>query len=295
MPGGRAFAGGRFLLDLDGLACGFLSSFEGGALAADVIAQPGRGFFDKKHLGPPQPEELVLRAGLGLHGSFYDWLAQTWAGKATRRSGAIVSTDANLKARSEREFDDALVSAVAFPALDAGAKTAGELTVRLAPQAVRTKKGSGQAMPGPAAKQKKWLPSNFRLELGGLDCKKVSKIDGFEVRQEATAEAPGERRSATRRATKVEFPNLRVRLAESTAQTWVDWFEDFVVAGNNGDRAEKSGRIVLLAPDLKSPLGEVRLFGVGIFRLDREPAQAATAAALLRADLYCERMELEIG
>jgi hypothetical protein len=37
---------------------------------------------------------------------------------------------------------------------------------------------------------------------------------------------------------------------ESRAQTWQDWFQDFVVAGNNADGSEKRGTLEFLSPYL---------------------------------------------
>jgi hypothetical protein len=116
----------------------------------------------------------------------------------------------------------------------------------------------------------------------------VSKVESFTVKIGAVAEL-GARRTA--RST-VEFPNLRVTLAAAGAQSWLDWFEDFVVEGNAGDANEKNGTR-FLASTLREELGQVRFFNLGIFRLAAETAQA-TATKLLVADLYCERMELGV-
>ena len=67
----------------------------------------------------------------------------------------------------------------------------------------------------------------------------------------------------------MEFPNLAVTLAESHAQTWQDWFDDFVVKGNNGQDNEKNGSLTFLAPDLKTTLATINFFNLGIFRLSR--------------------------
>jgi hypothetical protein len=91
-----------------------------------------------------------------------------------------------------------------------------------------------------------------------------------------------------------DFPDLRISLAEGSAQTWIAWHDSFVVGGENADGAEKTGRIVLLAPNLKDALGEVRLFGLGIHRLAAPKREGGEAIPRLVAELYCERMELDL-
>jgi hypothetical protein len=287
----RRFAAGRFALDLGGKVVGFLRSVEGGAISADVIAEP-RG---KKHIGPPRYEDVLLGLDLSLDKSVYQWLADTFAGKATRHDGAIIAVSSQQKVVSERHFFGALVTEVVIPAADAASKDPGFLAVRLQPELVRSIKGSGAAPKASAAKQKAWLPANFKLEIDGLDCKQVSKIGALELRVQVGRDRIGEERIPTREPTSIETPRLRVTLPQSASQTWTSWFEDFVVKGNNGDEQEKDGKLSFLAPDLKSTLAEVRFFNLGIFRLEPEP-QAVDRESIARvtAELYCERIELQV-
>jgi hypothetical protein len=295
MPGSR-FAAGRFALELDGTMCGFLRSVEGGAISADVIVEsPATGTFARKHIGQPRYEDLVLGLDLSLDKLVYQWIADTLAGKSVRRDGSITATDARLKAVSERQFFDALITEVTVPKADAASKEAGFLTVRLSPELLRARAGSGATAKVSAARAKSWLPSNFKLEIDGLDCKKVTKIEALTFKANAAEDQIGEERIATKEPTSIEVPNLQITLAEATSQTWTAWFDDFVIKGLNGDESEKSGKLSFLTPDRKSSLAEVRFFNLGIFRLEPEPAAAGQETiARIRAELYCERMELEV-
>ena len=280
MAGTRSFTAGSYFFNLEGVKCGFLKSVDGGGISADVIEEKlGPDVFVKKHIGQPKYEDVTITFDFELVQNVYDWIAETWKLAYSRKDGSIVVTDAMLQAKSERQFLHALISEVTFPALDASSKDAAFFTLTFSPELIREVKAAGKlVMPKPAL-QKRFLAANFRLELDGLDCSKVSRIDSFTVAQE-----PG----------KVDFPNLRITLAEAADQTWVDWFDDFVIKGNNGDAAEKSGRIVFLGPDLKAELGRVELHNVGIFALRHPPAAAETVSRVV-AELYCERMELLVG
>jgi phage tail-like protein len=293
---GTRFAAGRFALELDGTMCGFLKSVEGGAISAEVIVEAlGTSTFPKKHIGPPKYEELVLGLDLSLDKLVYQWLADTLAGKHVRRDGSITATDSRLKAVSERQFFDALVTEVTIPAADAASKEPGVLTVKLAPELLRAKAGSRATTKVAAAKAKSWLPANFKLEIDGLDGTKVTKIEALSFKVRAAEDDIGEQRIATKEPTSVEIPNLRITLPESASQTWTAWFDDFVVKGLSGDEHEKDGKLSFLTPDRKSTLAEVRFFNLGIFRLEPEPrAVDVETIARIRAELYCERMELQV-
>lgn len=293
---GSRFAAGRFALELDGTMCGFLKSVEGGAITADVIVEPlGAETFHRKHIGTPRYEELVLGLDLSLDKTVYQWLADTFAGKHVRRDGSIVAADSRLKAVSERQFLRALITEVTVPKADAASKDPGFLTVKLLPEVLRARAGSGAATKVSAARAKAWLPANFKLEIDGLDCKKVTKIEALSFKVKVAEDQIGEQRIATKEPTSIETPNLVVTLAESASQTWTAWFDDFVVKGQNSDEDEKNGKLSFLTPDLKSTLAEVRFFNLGIFRLEPEPKAVDTETlARIRAALYCERMELQV-
>jgi hypothetical protein len=295
MPGRpTGYASGSFLLNLDGVKAGFVKSMEGGAVSAEVVGQPvGPDYFVKKHLGQPKYEDFSLQIGLSLAKSVYDWITASWKGNYQRKDGSLVAADFNLNAESEREFFHALITETTIPACDASSKDPVSLTLKFRPEYTRYKKASGKvSAPIGKGEQKQWLPSSFRLEIDGLDCTKVSKVDAFTVKQPVLTTPVGDARSYLAEPGKLDFPNLRITLPRSASQTWRDWFDDFVVKGNSGDDKEKTGSLTFLTPDRKTELLKLRFFGLGIFKLaspDREPL--ADQLAKLVAGLYCERME----
>jgi len=296
--GQRSYVAGNFLLKLDGVEAGFIKSIDGGAIYAEVInEQVGPSYFVKKHIGPPKYEDFTIQVGLWMGKPVYDWIAASWKMNYVRKNGSIVSYDFNLEARSEREFFNALITEVQIPAMDAAAKDQCYMTVRFAPEYTRQKKGSGNAtVPPVKAAQEMWLPSNFRLEIDGLDCSKVSGIEPFAVKQNAVLDNIGDARDYVKEPGRIEFPNIAVTLAETAASTWLAWFEEFVVQGKNDTTQEKSGALVFLSPNLQTELGRVNFFNLGIFKLSHAKADAAhEQIQRVRAELYCERMELQIA
>ncbi len=271
---------GLFVLTLDGVNVGIVKSAAGGGATADVISEASSSFFSKKHIGAPKYEDMTMQVGLSMNKAFYDWITACWKGNFQSKNGSILACDSNFNILSQRDFFNALLTEVTIPAMDASSKDAAYMTLKISPEYTRYKKSSGKVT-GIDTRQKLWLPSNFRLNVPSLDCTRVSKIEALTIR---------------RTAGNISFPNLKITLAETTAQTWVDWHDAFVIKGNSGDANEKTGSLVFLAPDLGTPFGSINFYNLGIFRLsldssDVTPDQVQHATA----ELYCERMEFQLS
>jgi T4-like virus tail tube protein gp19 len=264
-------------------------SVEGGVPLGKVVTDAAT---NTKHLAGVEYEEISAEVGIGTKSPLLDWVAQSWKGTALRKSGSIVDLNFDYKAVGEREFKDALITQTTIPTLDAASKEAAYFTVKLAPTSIRQSAGSGTVLKS-SLTQKTWLASGFRFEMDGLDGKGVARIESFSVGQPAATDNVGETRDYEKQAGKLVFPNLKISLNQSSASTWSQWFNDFVVMGNNGDDREKKGGIAFLDPYLKE-LGRVNLFNCGIFRLAPTKAVATDAIKRVTAELYCERMELAV-
>jgi phage tail-like protein len=301
----RSYVAGNFALSLDGgKNIGMLKSAQGGQIFGEPVAESSDGaLYAKKHIGNVKYSDITLQMGLSMPAAFYQWIADSWNFGAQKKNGAVIGADFNMNAVKELDFTSAFIQETTIPALDAGAKDAAYLVLKLTPESTRPIKPSGSVAVA-TSKQKQWLASNFTLELGKLDASKVSKIDSFTIKQTMAAPTtdlgdvtfpeqalvvsvpafvlePGQ----------IDFPNLRVTLTEASAQTWIDWYESFIREGNNSDDYEKSGSIKFLAQDLTTELARVDLFGVGIFNLtDERPLGAADTISRLVAELYVERM-----
>jgi phage tail-like protein len=293
----RPYAAGRFAIEVDGNTVGYAHAVDGGAISADVVTERvGLDSIAHKHLAGVKYEDLLLTVDLSLDPLFYAWIADTLAGKVSRKDVVVYTLDANNKIVRQAQYFNALVSEVGFPGMDAASKDTAYMTVKFAPEYTRFARASGKVSSLPIkGQQKKWLPSNFRLEIDGLDGKKVSKVDAFTVKQSVAMDTVGERRDYKLEPTSLEFPNLTVTLAEASAQTWQDWFDDFVVKGNNGPGQEKSGSLTFLAPDQKTNLAQIDMAGLGIFRLAPDKVEAGSEnIRRVKAELYVERMALKI-
>jgi hypothetical protein len=289
MAGTRGYGPGNFLLNLDGAACGFVTSAGGGDAVGEVVEERSRTeLFTKKSIGAVRYDAIELSIGFDMTHSIYDWIKGTWERNYSREDGSIVVTDSSFQAVSERQFHGALITEVTIPALDASSKDAVYLTLKVAPTFTHDVKPSGKVTPPKTPAQKQFIASSFSLELGDLPCSRVSKIESFTVKQPMVTEPIGTIHDQPPEPGPLEFPNLRVTIAAADAGPWTDWQEDFIVKGNHDDSHEQSGAVVFLSPNRNDELARIDLSNVGIFALRRQGSHVV-------ADLYCERMQLHTG
>ena len=293
----RLSLAGGVALRIDGLDAGGIRDVEGGAPFADVVRErPGPDRIVRKHVGVGKYDDITVSAGLGLSRGFWQWLQETTSGQAARHGGEVVDLDFDYKEKSVLAFSNALVTEIGFPALDAQSKEPASLAIKLKPEFTQRKPGSGASATRPlAAKTKAWLASNFRFVLGDLPTSRVSKIDGFNVKQALADSAVGELREIQREPAALDVSNLVITVPEQDAGPYYDWLDDFVVKGNNGADRERSGTLQFLGADFKQVLFEVGFEGVGITRITRDGGAGAGKEGTIprvRIELYVERLKL---
>jgi phage tail-like protein len=283
---------GQFGIELDGVLQGFVESAEGGGATADVITERvGVDGIAHKHLAGVKYEDIVITCGAGMSPAFFKAVADAFQGRSSRRNGAIVEYDYSLSQLSRLEFSNAIITEVGLPALDASSKDAARMTIKFSPETTRYKKSGGRANGGLTGKAKAWTPANFRLVISGLDCTRVARVEAITVKQTLVDNAVGERRDYEKAAVAPpEVPILVVTLAETSAQSWVDWHENFVINGNSGASQEKNGTLEYLMPN-STPLFSIDLVALGIFRLTRGGSSSGSdKIRRVIAEMYCETM-----
>jgi tail tube protein gp19 len=290
----RSYTAGRSMLALSGVQVGPVNSVEGGTATADVVTERvGPDHITKKHIAGVKYEDLTFDVGLESK-PLLDWIAASLAGQYVRKDGSILGLDYNNSVRTELAFFHALPAGLTIPTLDAAAKDAASLTVTLTPEYTRVTNGSGAKAQVPPSKLQRWSSSGFRFEMAGLDGSRVNRIESFTIKQKVADNPVGEMRDYQKEPAGVEYPSLKISLAESSAQTWLNWQDDFVIKGNSGDDKERDGAIVFLSP-MQTEVGRVNLFHCGIYRLAPQAKDSkAEIISRLTAELYCERMELQV-
>ena len=174
----RGYVAGKYGIELGDALAGWVQSVEGGHAFSDVVSEKlGPDHIIHKHIANVRYDDITITCGTGMTKPFYEWIKASFDRKNTRKDGAVVTADYSYKEISRMTFNHALISEIGFPALDASSKDAAKITVKITPETTRMKTGSGKQLGKVEAKiQKKWLPSNFRLKIDGLDCAYSAEI-----------------------------------------------------------------------------------------------------------------------
>jgi phage tail-like protein len=291
----RGNATGRFALEIDGVMMGWVESASGGNAVADVVTEkPGADSLQRKHIGNVKYEEITITVGAEMSKEFYQWIQNSFDRKYTRKSGSIIAADFNYKEISRLDFTNAMMMEVGMPALDAASKDAAKMTIKIMPEFTRHQKGSGNTVKlAPGRSQKQWLPSNFRLNIDGLEeaTPRVNKIEALTIKWKIVDLAGGETRDYEQEATSVEIPNLVITVDESHARSLYDWQDDFVIKGNNGQEKERGGTLEYLTPNLKEALFTLKFGHLGIFKLTPDKMEAGSEnIRRVKAEMYVEEM-----
>lgn len=288
---------GHFLLSLGG-AHVRLEKVAGGSIRGEVaIFRTGSESLPVKRISAVRYEPFRLAVGMGMGQPLHDWIKVALSGAPVAKNGSVARASSTGKAEAYRHFRDALIQEVGFPALDGSSKETAYFTVTLAPEQITQAAGDGAKLTAAVTvKQKRWLASNFRFRLTGLEdaCKRVATVDAFTIKQTIVEVTDGVSGIRTKHPTTVEIPNLRITFSAADVKPWQDWFDDFVVKGNAGPGNEKSGAIEFLDPSLKLTLGTVNLTRCGIFALDFAPAGGSQPGARYVAELYVQGMQVDL-
>jgi tail tube protein gp19 len=294
----RAYTPGHVALELDGAQASWVVSAQGGEAAADVVEEtPAPSPIARRHIGPVRYSDVELECGAGMSPQFYDWISETLSGNFARKNCAIVVTDYNSRELSRLTLSNALIAEVGFPALDGASKDPATMMVKLAPQATAYEAGSGTLGIPLVKEQKRWLPSNFRLRIGGLDCTQVRKIEPLVVTATMVDSSIGESRAYASEPARLRFSDLVITLAQgSAAQGFYEWAKQFILSGLSTPAYERSGTLEFMAPDLQEALFTLSFSGLGIHRLATGRVESGSAAiASVTAYMYYQQVRFAVG
>jgi phage tail-like protein len=300
--GPRAYAAAHFALELHGIDqdLGLFRSIEGGGLKCDVMTYQNAGNYERwRQLAKPKFENIKLQMGMGMSEPFYKWIEEFFTGKGTRKNGAIVAADFYYKERARREFSEALIAELTFPALSATDKNTAYMTVALAVEDILFKKGDeGKELKMNKGydTQKDWKACNFTFSLDGFAeaCKRVTKIESFTVKQNILEYPSGGRRTVAKAPSVMEFPTISFSLPEVDAQPLLDHFKKRGVDG------EVPGRLHGQIDTFDNTIGAkdaASHFMLEFFNADITNAQPDKSDAsseemkLVKFDLYTESMK----
>jgi len=298
----RGYSVGKYGIELQHTLAGWVKNIEGGEGTAEVVTEAmGADHLKRKHLGTLKYEPIKFQCGAGMTGGIYDWIKTGFdqtSNTRGREDGAVVYADYDNNEITRLNWTQGIIMEYGMPALDAGSKEAALMSVTFQPETTRKLIGGGGKIkfPSDQAKQKRWLPSNFRLRIDGCEegCKWVNKIDALVVKQKVVENAVGELRDYEKVPGSVEIPNLTITLSESHSQEFYRWHEDFVIKGNNDQNMEKGATLEYLDSSLKTTLFTLHFSNLGIFKISPDKVEAAgESVRRVKVEMYCEDIKFD--
>jgi len=293
-----SYAAAHFALELSGVDdVGTVRSIEGGGLKADVMTyQPGANYERWRQLGKPKFEDIKMQVGTAMSEPFFRWIEGFFSGKCERKNGAIVAGDFYYKERARREFTDALITELTFPKLDATDKNTAYMNVSLGVENIVFKKGDpGKAIQQLAGdrNQKGWKACNFKFSLDGFadQCKRVTKIDSFTVKQNIVEYASGGRRTVAKIPSAIDYPQLSFYLPEADAQPLFDHVKKRIVDGEVPGRLNGQLETYDNSDDQETRF-TLDLKNVDILNVQPDKADSTTEEIKqVKVDIYVESIE----
>jgi phage tail-like protein len=290
----RAYVAAHFALELHGIdSLGVFRSVEGGGIKTDVMTYQSGGIYDRwRQLGKPKFEDIKLQVGMAMSEPFYKWIEEFFLGKASRKDGAIVAADFYYNERARREFSAAMIKELQFPKLDAQDKNAAYMNVTMAVEDIVFKKGEeGKKIVQNAGMdgQKSWKACNFRFSIDGFECcKRVTKVDGFTIKQNVVEYNAGGRRASVKTPSAIDFPQISFSLPEADAGPLFDHFTKRGVGGEVPGRFH--GQIETYDNE-KETRFTLDFFEADILNIQPDKSDASTEEMKqVKVDLYTERM-----
>ena len=298
--GTRAYSAGHFEFNLDGApTAAWIKSVEGGAVKSEVITENiGPDDLSFRHTSTLAFEPFTVNVAVAAAKPFLKWIKDSWSRKFQRRTGSIVHADFNLQAHMEQKFIDALIAEVVFPTLDASSKEPAYLSVKMQPEKLTLEKASGslRGTEHIGIKAKLWNPSLFRMNIVGIDCSKVRKVESITVKQKITQLYFGTSRAPELEPTGIEFPNITLTMAAAYANDFIKWHKQFVVDGAKDTEQIKTGYLEFLDPQTEKPIFTINMDGIGIHNLSIEKSDAnSEELKQVKVELFVDYMELELG
>ncbi len=291
-----SYSAGRFALSIDGDSPGFLSKASGGVIKGEVAQhKSGTDVFVRKNLATISYEDLKFSVAIGQGKGIWEWIKASFDKGFVQKNMELIAADFNYKSQSVREFMNAYIIDVTMPAMDGSSKDALYVDITTSCDTIRYKKGDGADIKGNAnLNTKKALCSNFKLDIDGLPCQRVAKIDSWSWKQKVVKDEVGAFRDYSKHPAALEIPNLKLTISMADLDPWAQWHQSFVIDGKCADADEKSGVLTILGPDLKEELLTVNFSHLGIISLEPEGLEAnKESVARFTVELYCEEMFID--
>lgn len=294
---GRSYSPGNYVIDIDGYQVSLIKKFEGMSMEADIVANDqGPDNWQAKHVGNVKWTPGKITVGAGMGAGMYKWIKQSFDKAYAPKNGTVSIADFDFKSQSQLTFQNALITSVGFPALKGESKDAIYLDIEFQPEVVRWTKGDGKEIGGKyGVKQKAWLASNFRFEMGGLPCARVASVDAFTWKCEVSPDQVGITKEPTYHPAKVTTPDVKIAISMADYDAWAQAAKKWFIDGEHLAANEMQGSITLLGPDMKKEIGRIDLHNCGFKKFSKQAFESNKAGiARFDVEFYVEGISFNL-
>jgi len=291
----RTYTAGKFAFELDGHRCGFLQSFEGGDMTAELATHKmGPSNYEKKNVTTVKWTPLKLRTGIGMSKGLYQWIQAAFDMGVMYKNGACTIADFNYKAQRRMDITNMLMTKVTMPTLDGASKETGYFDIEAVPEMCRWLKEGGQDVRGEIGpKQKGWHCANWRFEIGGLPTKRVAKIEGLAWECKTAMDSIGDSRENTIHPVATTVTDWTIHISLADLEAWQAKAKQWFVDGKCLEGDEMTAAITLMDPSFQKELGRIELMNVGLkeFKAHGKLEAQTENVARFQVKLYTEQMK----
>jgi hypothetical protein len=281
-----------YMIEIDGMGSVGVTGVSGGYAAGEVVSTPtGNELAPQKRIAAVRVVPVTIEVSLGELSS---WITQSLGGAAQPVSGRILEMDHNYTIVGERQFQDAVLTEVVFPALDASSpKEPARVKLTFQPQRITSKKGDGSKASSALGKDaKRAMTSAFRVTIPGVDCTGVAKVEPIAIKFKLSDATAGEAKMTKSQVTGMTVGDLLLSVADTKSASLAQWAEDSLSSAGSTEK-EKTVTIELLSPDMKTTLSTLEGHGVGIYALKPAGSGGADQVKRAEAQMYVERWQLK--
>lgn len=270
----KNFGTGHFdvMIDKQDLTA-YVKSASGGLMKGTWVEEAHGPYQLKlRHVGTR--EIVPIEIELGMNGTSWALkpIEDAINGKPwTRHEGEIIHADTNMTEQFKQEFTRALITEITLPKLDAKSKDPANAKIKLQPEDIKIKHGSGpKIQPRSVAKQKMWTCNSFRLNLDGFDMSRVMTVEALTIKTGAKPYQKGGLLIPEIHPGKIEWPKLSFTLPLAEAGPLVDWYQSCITTPNKDDQDPANGGGYLINGSVEfldtshtKTLYEIDLYGIG--------------------------------
>ncbi len=215
MGGSRSFAAGHFGFAIDGETAGFIKSVTGATTKMELATHNiSTSIYQKKHGATIVHDDATIEISGGMGKPMWEWIKASFDHGFVQKNCELQACDFNYEVKSVRVLQDAYIGEVSIPTLKGDDKNPLYFTVKFVPTTIRYEKGSGKLQGDENLNSKKWLCSNFRVEIDGLPCERVHSFEGAKWTQKTVKDEVGLFREPRKEPASLEVANIKLQILD---------------------------------------------------------------------------------